>query len=187
MLDSLGGLLARRMPASTLQFATIDLARHKDLCIAFRRDSYIVSFGDDRIFNDENGADGSGYIEWLADRIARFPEGHVHVWRGADIIGQLEIIVSPSSGYVNLFYLKPEERGYGHGSALHEYAVALFRRHRVRVAGLSVSPTNQRALRYYARHGWRDLGPRAGAAHVHDKIGRASCRERVEIAVCAGG
>jgi GNAT superfamily N-acetyltransferase len=156
------------MPASTLQFATIDLARHKDLCIEFRRDSYIVSFGDDRIFNEENGADGSGYIEWLSERIARFPEGHVHVWRGEDIIGQLEIIVSPSSGYVNLFYLVAKERGLGHGRTLHEYTVGLFQRHRVRVAGLSVSPTNGRALRYYARNGWRDLGPRAGAPHVHD-------------------
>ena len=46
--------------------------------------------------------------------------------------------------------------------------VALFQRHQVRVARLTVSPTNGRALRYYARHGWRDLGPRAGASHVHD-------------------
>jgi GNAT superfamily N-acetyltransferase len=156
------------MPSSSLQFATIDLARHRELCIEFRRDSYIVSFGDDQLFNEENGLDGSGYIEWLADRIARFPEGHVHAWRGAEIIGQIEMIVSPSSGYVNLFYLKPEERGSGYGKLLHEYAVDLFQRHRVRVAGLSVSPTNRRALSYYARHGWKDLGPRAGAAHVHD-------------------
>lgn len=156
------------MPATTLQFATIDLARHRQLCIDFRRDSYVVSFGDDRLFNEENGIDGSGYIEWLADRIARFPEGHVHAWRGDHIIGQLELIVGPSSGYVNLFYLRPEERGAGNGDALHDYAVQVFQRHQVRVAGLSVSPTNRRALSYYARHGWRDLGPRAGAAHVHD-------------------
>jgi hypothetical protein len=36
------------------------------------------------------------------------------------------------------------------------------------VAGLSVSPTNERAVRYYQRHGWLDRGPRPGAPHVHE-------------------
>jgi ribosomal protein S18 acetylase RimI-like enzyme len=156
------------MRSSPPHFLPIDLARHVALCVAFRRDSYVCSFGSDRLFIEENGADGQGYIEWLTARIAQFPEGHVHVWQRAEIIGQIEMTIAPSHGYINLFYLRPDARGLGLGGALHEYAVALLQRHQVPIAGLSVSPTNQRALKYYQRHGWRDQGPRAGAAHVHE-------------------
>ena len=155
-------------PDRRLQFRPIDLGQHTAISIDFRRDSYVCSFGDDRLFIEENGADASGYVEWLEQRIARFPEGHVHAWDGDDIVGQIELIVGPDSGYVNLFYLKPDVRGLGFGTALHDYTVEVLQRHGVRVAGLSVSPTNERALRYYRRHGWRDLGPRAGASHVHE-------------------
>jgi ribosomal protein S18 acetylase RimI-like enzyme len=158
----------RRMPTSAPYFSSIDLARHAALCVAFRRDSYVCSFGSDRLFIEENGADAHGYIEWLAARIAQFPEGHVHVWQRAQIIGQIEMMLGPSSAYINLFYLRPDARGRGLGSALHAYAVDLLQRHDISVAGLSVSPTNQRAIKYYQRHGWKDQGPRAGAPHVHE-------------------
>jgi ribosomal protein S18 acetylase RimI-like enzyme len=156
------------MSTSSPQFSTIDLARHAALCVAFRRDSYICSFGSDRLFIEENGADARGYIEWLEARIAQLPEGHVHVWQCAQIIGQIEMMVGPSSAYINLFYLRPDARGRGLGGALHTYAVELLQRHHVSLAGLSVSPTNERAIKYYQRHGWKDQGPRAGAPHVHE-------------------
>ena len=156
------------MPDSTLRFCTIDLGRHLALAIDFRRDSYVCSFGSDALFVEENGADARGYVEWLESRVVRYPAGHVHVWQGDEVIGQVEMIVGPSSGYINLFYLRPEARGLGHGDALHRYAVDLLQQHQVASAGLSVSPTNQRAMKYYQRHGWRDLGPRPGAPHVHE-------------------
>lgn len=156
------------MPPSTLRFQTIDLGRHLALAIDFRRDSYVCSFGSDELFVEENGADARGYIEWLEARVVSYPEGHVHVWRGDEIIGQLEMIVGPSTGYINLFYLRPEARGIGLGDALHRYAVELLQQRQITSAGLSVSPTNRRAMKYYQRHGWRDLGPRPGAPHVHE-------------------
>jgi ribosomal protein S18 acetylase RimI-like enzyme len=156
------------MPTSSPYFSTIDLARHAALSVAFRRDSYVCSFGSDRLFVEENGADARGYIEWLAARIVQFPEGHVHVWLRGQIIGQIEMTIGPQTGYVNLFYLRPDARGLGIGGALHDYAVAILQRYHVPLAGLSVSPTNQRAIKYYQRHGWRDQGPRAGAPHVHE-------------------
>ena len=128
----------------------------------FRRDSYVCSFGDDVRFNAENGADGGDYLAWLRGRIEAFPEGVVHVWRGDRIIGQMEMRLrgSPAIGHVNLFYLIPEERGRGVGDALQRYAEEVFRRAGVRVVQLSVVPGNVRAVRFYARHGWVDLGPR---------------------------
>ena len=157
-----------REPGEPLQFRPIDVALHGELSIAFRRDSYVCSFGSDALFIEENGADGHGYLEWLRARVLSFPDGHVHAWRGEDIVGQIEMVIGPTSGYINLFYLRPDARGRGLGEALHAYAVALLQRQGVSVAGLSVSPTNERALRYYERHGWRDLGARAGAGHVHE-------------------
>ncbi len=82
-----------------LRFQPIDLNRHSDLCLSFRRDSYFCS--------------------------------------------------------------------YGEGDDIHAYVVALFERHWLPSARLSVSPTNVRALRYYAKNGWRDIGPRPDHPRVN--------------------
>ena len=113
------------MPSPQLHFHPIDLSRHGELAIEFRRDSYVCSFGDDQIFVEENGADGSGYLEWLRLRLAQFPEGHVHAWRGDEIVGQIEMMIGSRAGYINLFYLRPDARGFGLGDELHDYAVAV--------------------------------------------------------------
>lgn len=147
-----------------LRFATIDFAAHASVCAAFRRDSYVCSFG-----HDGAGAESAGYLERLPQRIADFPDGYVHVWLGDAIVGQLEMQIraEPRHGYVNLFYLVEARRGAGFGDALHEYALAFMRRHGVATMQLSVSPTNARAVAYYRKHGWRDLGLRPGRDNVH--------------------
>ena len=65
---------------SAIAFETIDLFRHADLCVHFRRDAYECSFpnGAQR-FNQENGEDGREYLKWLQKRIAELPKGCVHV------------------------------------------------------------------------------------------------------------
>jgi ribosomal protein S18 acetylase RimI-like enzyme len=146
-----------------LSFRTIDLARDAQTAIAFRRDSYLCSFGTDEAFVVED------YLTFLRERIARQPLGHVHVWSEQQIVGQLEMIVratTPPLGYVNLFYLAAEWRGLGLGSALHQYVVEFMRSAGVALAQLSVSPTNARALAYYRKYSWRDLGPRPDDASV---------------------
>jgi ribosomal protein S18 acetylase RimI-like enzyme len=133
--------------------------------VAFRRDSYVCSFGSDEGFGSVDE-----YLSWLSDRIERQPAGHVHVWQGPRIIGQLEMLIQATTrvtGYVNLFYLVPEARGAGHGEALHDYFVQFMRAGGAGVARLSVSPSNSRALAYYRKHAWRDLGPRPGDDTVH--------------------
>jgi GNAT superfamily N-acetyltransferase len=131
-----------------LRFTTIDLNRHRDICIRFRRDAIICSFGDDGRFERENGADGAGYLNWLAERIAELPEGCVHVWQGDQIVGQMEMRVRLGTqvGYINLSYLAPEHRGTGKGAALHAYATDLFRRLGLEKLNLCVAPGNARAL-----------------------------------------
>jgi ribosomal protein S18 acetylase RimI-like enzyme len=68
---------------------------------------------------------------------------------------------------VNLFYLVEEMRGAGFGSELQDYAMDFMRRHGVQTAQLSVSPTNARALAFYRKHGWKNLGLRPGRDNVN--------------------
>ena len=156
------------MKHKQLIFKPIDLHVHASVCVAFRRDSYICSFGEDGFFNEE-GPDGVHYIEWLRLRTAKFPDGHVHAWLGDQIVGQLEmhILQEPRRGYVNLFYLIEEVRGTGVSGELQGYAMDFMRRHGVPIAQLSVSPANSRALAFYRKHGWRDLGLRPGRDNVN--------------------
>lgn len=141
---------------SDLRFCTIDLLRDAELAVAFRRDSYVCSFGSDEAFGEVDS-----YLDWLRDRIALQPRGHVHVWQGQSIIGQLEMLIQPTTpvrGYINLFYLVPAARGRGFGDALHDYAFEFMRAGAATLARLSVSPGNARAISYYLKHSWRDLG-----------------------------
>jgi ribosomal protein S18 acetylase RimI-like enzyme len=138
-----------------LSFRTIELERDAQTAVAFRRDSYLCSFGTDEAFGDVDA-----YLAWLRDRISRQPLGQVHVWRGQQIIGQLEMLVqatTPARGYINLFYLAPEWRGCGIGVALHQYAMEFMRNGGASVTRLSVSPTNARALAYYRKSAWRNF------------------------------
>jgi ribosomal protein S18 acetylase RimI-like enzyme len=72
-----------------------------------------------------------------------------------------------SVGYVNLFYLIPEFRGRGFGRQLDRYAANFFNQLGCQSARLSVSLTNQVAMRFYLRQGWIDLGQREDAPEVH--------------------
>lgn len=153
-----------------INFISIDLARHAELCLQFRRDSYRCSFPDgEQRFHRENGIDGQGYLNWLQERIAELPQGCVHVVQNQRIVGQLEMRLRQKvrMGYVNLFYLIPEVRGTGLGDELQSYVIQVFQELAVDKVQLSVSPTNDRAMAYYRKHGWRDLGLRSDSSQVH--------------------
>jgi len=135
------------------RFAPIDLDAHFDLCVRFRRDSFVCSFGHDGEFDEGGGA--PGYLDWLRARMASFRDGIVHAFRGDRVIGQIEMQVRGEEARVNLFYLTPEWRGTGAGEDLHAYVIAVLRAHGVPSAELVVSPTNARAIRYYEKHRWQ--------------------------------
>jgi ribosomal protein S18 acetylase RimI-like enzyme len=143
-----------------IRIEPIDLGRHAQACIDFRRDSYHASFGTHEGCDAEMGADGAIYLEKLARRMAQVPEGNSHVWHGDRIIGQTEMRLAdePNMGYVNLFYLVPDWRRHGLGWRLHEHALDVFRDRGMRAVRLSVSRTNAPALAFYRRVGWRRVG-----------------------------
>jgi ribosomal protein S18 acetylase RimI-like enzyme len=151
-----------------LAFKPIDFDAHSHLCIAFRRDTFISSFGWDGFFV-KDGDEGANYLKRLQAHSSRFPDGNVHVWADGEIVGQLEMRVLDDTrrGHVSLFYLAEPLRGSGAGADLHRYAMRFMRSHGVDLAQLNVSPTNARALSYYRKHGWQDCGLRPGRDDVH--------------------
>jgi ribosomal protein S18 acetylase RimI-like enzyme len=151
-----------------LVFKPIDLDAHGHVCVAYRRDTFIASFGWDG-FLAKDGNEGENYLERLRAHSSRFPDGNVHAWDGGEIVGQLEMRVldDPGRGHVSLFYLAESVRGSGAGGDLQRYAMRFMRSQGVATAQLNVSPTNARALSYYRKHGWRDCGLRPGRDDVH--------------------
>lgn len=152
-----------------LRFKPIEIEQAKELCIRFRADSFVCSFGsDERFYEEECGAER--YIHWLKQRIADIPGSCVHVFKDARIIGQVEMMrwkEDPNIGYVNLFYLIPDFRGQGFGAQLDEYAASFFQHLSCKSALLSVSPMNIGATNFYTKRGWVDIGPRRDAPEVH--------------------
>jgi RimJ/RimL family protein N-acetyltransferase len=139
-----------------LRFKTIDIEKHCDEVVRFRKDSFLVSFGDISDFNEAE------YLNWLKDKLIEFPEGFVMVEENGRFIGQLELSIRKyegrNIGYVHLYYLIPEKRGKGIGQELHNYAINFFRNNKVTEYHLRVSPNNTQAMKFYKKNGMEELG-----------------------------
>ncbi|MGE7184123.1 GNAT family N-acetyltransferase [Peribacillus sp. NPDC006672] len=133
-------------------FRTIDTDKDKDIIIKFRKDSFVVSFGSEDGFGDENS-----YLKQMKERVRKFPDGQVIIEKDQEPIGQMELQIreyeGTEIGYVNLFYLIPEYRSKGLGKELVRYAENFFRQFNVSEYHLRVSPDNQRAIRLYTNSG----------------------------------
>lgn len=141
-----------------LAFNRINLARDYEFCVAARRDAYVCSFHRDDGFD----AFLAGYRERMTTRLTSREWHYLHVWRGGEIVGQLEFRTSspePDSGYVHLIYLTPQARGQGLAALLLQHVAHTMQQAGCRRAVLSVSRLNLRALRFYRRCGWHYLGP----------------------------
>lgn len=139
-----------------MKFRTIDVEKDRATIIAFRKDSYVISFGSEEGFGDEDE-----YVRRIAARALRFPDGLVLIEEDGQTIGQLElqIVLHEGSyiGYANLFYLIPSYRGKGYGRQLIAYAEGFFEKYAVKSYHLRVAPTNLRALHLYEKCGFRVL------------------------------
>lgn len=135
-----------------LLFRTIDTDKDKDIIVKFRKDSFVVSFGSEDGFGDENT-----YLQRMKERVRKFPDGQVIIEKDQEPIGQMELQIreyeGTEIGYVNLFYLIPEYRSKGLGKELVRYAENFFRQFNVSEYHLRVSPDNQRAIRLYTSSG----------------------------------
>ncbi|MFC5450675.1 GNAT family N-acetyltransferase [Paenibacillus aestuarii] len=133
-------------------FRSIDVVKDREVIVRFRRESYVVSFGNEEGFGEEDA-----YVNRIEERLSRFPDGLMLIESDGRIIGQIELQIlhyeGDEIGYVNLFYLVPECRGKGYGKGLLEYAENFFLKYNVREYHLRVSPTNERAVQFYLKSG----------------------------------
>lgn len=146
------------------RIAPIDLEHDRAPCVAFRRESFVASFGSSAGLDEEMGEGDGLYLAQLRARMAQVPEGNAHLWEEGRIVGQTEMRLiegEPRVGYVNLFYVLPECRARGLGRLLHEHAAAVFRARGMERMRLSVSTQNATALAFYRKLGWVSVGMRA--------------------------
>ena len=84
-----------------MEFIPIDIDKHREYIIPFRKDSFIVSFGTDKDFGDE-----TKYLNWLKQQSEKNPNGFVLLVDNELPIGQLELTIKEYEGkeigYVNL-------------------------------------------------------------------------------------
>ena len=141
-----------------MNFEQIDIKKHRDTVVKFRKDSFKVSFGDTLGFGEE-----TDYLLWLDGKIKEYPNGFVLVEEYGKYIGQLELTIREYDGndigYVNLYYLIPEMRGLSKGKELHNYAKQFFENNKVSEYHLRVSPSNINAVKFYRKIGMEEVGP----------------------------
>ncbi|KMK95216.1 GNAT family N-acetyltransferase [Rossellomorea marisflavi] len=142
----------------------IDVDKHREIIVSFRRDSFRVSFGTNRDFDEKE------YVRWVEKQSDLFPDGFILLMEEGVPIGQLELTVKDYEdskiGYVNLYYLIPERRGSGMGNKLHQYSLQFFRTHGVSEYHLRVSPSNHQALGFYRRIGMRECKKEFGGTVI---------------------
>ncbi|WGV98042.1 GNAT family N-acetyltransferase [Vibrio sp. YMD68] len=142
-----------------MDFVSVDLDRNMDMCISFRRDAHIVSYGSDDAFDINsvqkwfeklgNKADGTGFY---------------HVFHEGKIIGQLEFESGLKNdkgelyGYIYLIYLKQNFRNQGLGIELQDFVFSRFKSDGCKYAELRYLAENSQGKRFYTKHGWQDVG-----------------------------
>lgn len=138
-------------------FHPIDLENHAALCLSFRRDAYICSFGTlagFEIFATE-------YIERVDKRLALDNWFYEHVWHDNIIVGQLEYRSDsdwPNFGYINLIYLSAPYQNQGLAVELQNRIQTTLRNCSCLGAVLSVSLSNKAALKHYSKLGYLYIG-----------------------------
>ncbi|MDP5274932.1 GNAT family N-acetyltransferase [Chengkuizengella axinellae] len=137
-------------------YHTIDIEQDFETLYKFRKDSYVVSFGDDSLSGSRES-----YMNKLKERLVSFPDGLVIVKNNNQPIGQITMQIKPYEGkiigYVNLFYLIEEYRNKGFGDQLIQYADKIFKKHEVTEYHLRVTTTNERAIYFYKKQGFKML------------------------------
>ncbi|MBP1969849.1 RimJ/RimL family protein N-acetyltransferase [Virgibacillus natechei] len=140
-----------------MKFKEIEIKKHRDKVVEFRKDSFKVSFGDTSGFGEEE------YLHWLDEKIKDLSKGFVLVEEDGKYIGQLELTIrefeGKEIGYINLYYLVPEMRGKGKGKELHNYAKQFFDNNKVSEYHLRVAPSNSAAIKFYHKNGMEEVGP----------------------------
>jgi RimJ/RimL family protein N-acetyltransferase len=89
-------VMRRERDAARYRLVPIDLERDGEACVAFRRASFVASFGSEAGLDAEMGPQSVHYLGQLRARIAQVPEGNAHLREGERIVGQAEMLREPA-------------------------------------------------------------------------------------------
>lgn len=157
------------MTTPTLQFKPINLQQHADLCRGFIADTHLCSYGTLDGFLEE-GQTPQRFLDRIAEKLAEDPKSCLHVWLGDSIVGQINFgtFRNPAIGYLSFFYVAPEWRGASVAAEMDAFVTQRFQQRGYKTARLSVTAFNERAIRFYLKHGWQDMGPREDNPTTHN-------------------
>lgn len=82
-----------------------------------------------------------------------------HLYDNATLIGQLEIGIKRSNGYVFLFYIDPQYRGMGYFKIMHDQMLEIMNSRNFTEVRLATPPTTTHAINVYNHYGWQNYGP----------------------------
>jgi hypothetical protein len=105
----------------SLSFRTINVDDDAEICIRFRADSFVESFGSADRFFRVDGEKGGSYLEGLRGRNRDWPGSCVHAWLDDEIVGQIEVRREQghsNRAHVLQYYLRADLRGLGLGEQL---------------------------------------------------------------------
>ena len=141
-----------------MKFTPVKLDLNLELCIQFRRDAHIISYGNDSNFDRE------GVITWFRKISTDHDAGFYLVSNNEQIIGLLEFKSSMVNEYdekygcIKLIYLTEAHRNQGFGEKLMEYMLKSFIENSCTKAYLRYVVTNQVGLAFYTKLGWEPVG-----------------------------
>ncbi len=157
------------MNTLNLEFKSINLQQHADLCCRFIADTHLCSYRTMDGFLEE-GQTPQRFLDRIAAKLAEDPESCLHVWQGEEIVGQINFgtFVDPAIGYLSFFYVAPPWQGTGVAAEMNGFVMRRFQQRGYKTACLSVTAFNERARQFYLKCGWTDLGPREDQPATHN-------------------
>ena len=146
----------RKDDPSSLRFAPLNPRdrREAEFYISCYRDSWRAAHGSDAGFMS------SVYLSSARSHAAKDPESLLKVLSGDEPVGVLELDPKRGKedgcGWISLCCLLPEYRGHGLGVQLIGMAAAYFERKKRTALRLHVAVTNEHAIGFYRRYGFKD-------------------------------
>ena len=151
-----------------LSFRPVDLQSDWDRILMFERDTRVASYGNDSDFSEAR------FRAHLESRLENFPAGHALAMDNGVLAGMVQAWISEYHGrrigYVGLYYLTQAYRGRGLGVELVNFSESYFIAEGVGEYHLRVSPSNERAVRFYSRCGFH----RIAVEHLDHLVWRMS-------------
>ena len=141
--------------AANLRGEPVDPSRISDLYARAYRDTWIISKGSEKGYREET------YLSAACEHYRTMNESVMELFDGDVPAGLLDLDVKrgmeDNTGWISLLYLMPEYRGHGCAAQLLSRAEQMYKKLGRRALRLTVSETNEKAVKFYFRSGFEKI------------------------------